>query len=66
MDPKIEDLQTRISYQEDSINELSKQSHQQQLELDSLKSELKQLRDLLYELKPSPLGEDTNELPPHY
>ena len=65
----IEDLQIRISFQEDSLQELNITVARQQTELDILRKELLRLQDRLLELESNQPGdgEETGvELPPHY
>ena len=64
----IEDLQVRISFQEDSLQELNITVARQQTELDILRKELQRLQERLRELErnqPGGEGQGT-ELPPHY
>jgi len=65
---EIEDLQVRISFQEDSLQELNITVARQQTELDILRKELRRLQERLLELErnqPGGEGQGT-ELPPHY
>jgi len=67
----IEELQVRISFQEDSLQELNITVARQQTELEILRKELQRLQERLLELEsnqPEPGLEDTPEaeIPPHY
>ena len=65
---EIEDLQVRISFQEDSLQELNITVARQQTELDILRKELRRLQERLLELERNQAdgeGQGT-ELPPHY
>ncbi|WP_456406342.1 SlyX family protein [Thiolapillus sp.] len=66
---EIEDLQIRISFQEDSLQELNLTVARQQNELAILRKELARLMDRLLELErnqPGESGDGGAELPPHY
>ncbi len=65
----IEDLQVRISFQEDSLQELNLTVARQQTELEILRGELLRLQERLLELERNqPGGSEAAglELPPHY
>lgn len=61
----IEDLQMRLTYQEDELKQLNQAVIRQQAELDALRRTLVTLNERLaaYE-RPSPTA--THEPPPHY
>ena len=66
---EIEDLQIRLSFQEDSLQELNITVARQQTELDILRKELLRLQDRLLELErnqPEEREEQVTEIPPHY
>lgn len=66
---EIEDLQIRLSFQEDSLQELNITVARQQTELDILRKELLRLQDRLLELESNQPGneeEPLTEIPPHY
>lgn len=64
----LEDLQIRLAHQELAIEALNEAVARQDLTLVQLREELAQVRALLRELRPSPLGEDPDREPPppHY
>lgn len=69
MDKQIEDLQTRIAFQEDMIASLSDRVAAQDLEIETLKKQLrhlnKKLTSLAYEMEDN--NDPTDEPPPpHY
>ena len=59
---RINELETRATFQEDTIEKLSKELSIQQKEIVLLKEELKSLKEA-YEKN---IIEDTTEKPPHY
>ena len=67
MDERLVDLETRLTFQEESIQVLSQSlGHQQQI-IDSLQREIDELRQRLQAMSPSPLEGDGEEPPPpHY
>lgn len=67
MDEEIVDLQSRLAFQEETLNQFMVTVSRQQNELAYLKSEIKQLKEHLRELESdrfSPPGEEPP--PPHY
>jgi len=67
MNQEIEDLQIRLTYQEESLQQFSITVMKQQNEIDSLKQELERLTQRVRELTPSDIDSPDNEpLPPHY
>lgn len=67
MNQEIEDLQIRLTYQEESLQQFSITVIKQQNEIDSLKQELERLTQRVRELTPSDIDNPDNEpLPPHY
>ncbi len=65
MEKRIEDLEVRFSFQEESIEALSNQQHAQQKEIDALQREVAQLKQLLQQNRGSG-NEIIDEPPPHY
>lgn len=67
MSDQIEDLQTRISYQEASIDELTRTVTEQQRRLAELTHMVEQLRQQVRDLSVSSPGQSQDhEPPPHY
>ena len=67
MNETIEDLQTRIAYQEDSIEQLNQTIIRQQAEIDLLKGEIQRLKGMIEDVADS-LADNTvpDAPPPHY
>ncbi len=65
MEKRIEDLEVRFSFQEESIEALNSQQHAQQKEIDALQREVAQLKQLLQQSSGSG-NEIIDEPPPHY
>jgi len=66
MNEMLEDLQTRISYQEAEIQSLNTAVTEQRQEIDVLQRQVEQMLGLLKELRPGlPVGGDEPP-PPHY
>ena len=68
MNDTIEDLQMRIAYQEDNIEQLNRIIVKQQSEIDLLKGEIQQLKGMIEEVAESLTDGTTSsiERPPHY
>ena len=67
MNQEIEDLQVRLSYQEDALQQFSITVIKQQNEIDIMKLELERLTQRVRELTPSDIDSQDNEpRPPHY
>jgi len=67
MNQEIEDLQIRLTYQEEGLQQFSTTVTNQQHEIDILKQELERLTQRIRELTPSDIDSPDNEpLPPHY
>ena len=67
MNQEIEDLQIRLTYQEDALQQFSITVIKQQNEIDIMKLELERLTQRVRELTPSDIDSQDNEpLPPHY
>ncbi len=60
------DLQTRLAFQEDTIEQLSSVVADQQQAIDGLRRELGQLRTLVLDLKRSLPEASRDDIPPHY
>ena len=67
MNQEIEDLQIRLSFQEESLQQFSITVIKLQNEIDILKDELERLTRRVRELTPSDIDSPDNEPPPpHY
>jgi len=67
MEKQIIELEERLMHQEHALEELSIASHRQQRDLDEIKNELKQIRQLLIQMAQSGVGDRADEPPPpHY
>jgi SlyX protein len=67
MENRLEELETRIAYQEAAIEELTSTTLAQQQTIEGLQAQLDYLKSLLKDLTPSavaPMSEETP--PPHY
>ena len=64
---RINDLETKIAYQEHTIQELNDVIYQQQLRIDKVEIMCKHLMDRIQTMSESSGGEQPgNERPPHY
>lgn len=68
MQDQLDDLQIRISHQELAIEALNETVARQDRLIATLRDELARVRQILDELRPSPLGADEahEPPPPHY
>ncbi|EGV52874.1 SlyX [Candidatus Endoriftia persephone str. Guaymas] len=67
MDEALIDLQTRVAFQEESIQALNRALLDQQQVINALQAELETVHQRLRALTPSPLESDAVEPPPpHY
>jgi SlyX protein len=67
MHNRLEDIETRIAYQEAAIEELTRTTLAQQQTIGELQGQIDYLKSLLKDLTPSavaPMSEET--APPHY
>lgn len=65
-DTRITDLEIKISYAEDLIDELNRTVYRQQQQIDLLLVEIKALRDLVRNAAPAEARSLRDEIPPHY
>ena len=69
-DDIVEDLQTRLAYQEDTLNKLNDLVVLQTRELADVKKQLalvyKKMSDMSYQLESQQAGGGDSEVPPHY
>lgn len=66
MEKKIEDLQTRLSFQEDTIEQMTKTLVEQQNEMYEIRQMMKHLQKQLAAIAPSGIDANNDEVPPHY
>ncbi len=66
MESRITDLEIKISYSEDMIDELNRTIFRQQQQIDLLINELRALRQQLMTSAPADQRSLRDELPPHY
>jgi SlyX protein len=67
IEKRLENIETKISYQEDQIEELNKTVYQQQQKLDRLEAICASLaRHIQTMTEPGNEGMPANEKPPHY
>lgn len=67
IDERVTELEERLMHQEVALEALSVASHRQQNQLDQIRDELKQIRQLLLQLSPGEVGHSADEPPPpHY
>ena len=67
MENRIIELETRVAFQEATIQELNEALLAQRASLERLESEVIRLAERLRALTPSPVGEEGGgEPPPHY
>jgi SlyX protein len=67
IEKRLENIETKISYQEDQIEELNRTVYQQQQKLDRLEAICASLaRHIQSMTEPGNEGMSANEKPPHY
>jgi SlyX protein len=68
MQEQLEDLQIRLTHQDLAIEALNQTVAKQDRRIAELGEELERVRQILAELRPSPLGADSAQEPPppHY
>jgi len=61
------DIETKIAFQEDTLQELNQLIYQHQRQLDQLEAGFKSLANRIKELSETiPVADPTDEKPPHY
>ena len=63
---RIDALEMRIAYQDETIEALNKTITEQWAQLDGLKREMTELRERLADAENRPVARPSSELPPHY
>lgn len=66
MDARITELEIKISYAEDMIDELNRVVFRQQQQIDLLLGQIKSLREQVQNAAPGEQHSLRDELPPHY
>ena len=66
MESRITELEIKISYTEDLVNDLNRLVYRQQQQIDLLINEIKALRDQIQVAAPAEQRSLRDELPPHY
>lgn len=66
VDSRLTDLEIKISYTEDLVDELNRTIYRQQLQIDRLIAEFQALRDQVQSAAPVEVRNLRDEIPPHY
>lgn len=66
MESRITELEIKISYTEDLLEELNRTVFRQQQQIDLLAKELRSLRDQVQSSQPQEFRSLRDEIPPHY
>jgi uncharacterized coiled-coil protein SlyX len=66
MEQQIEDLQTRLSFLEDSVDALTKTQVEMQNSMYEVQHMLQHVQEQLQQLAPSNIDAGTDQKPPHY
>lgn len=66
MESRITELEIKISYTEDLVEELNRTVFRQQQQIDLLAKELRNLRDQVQSSQPQEFRSLRDEIPPHY
>ena len=66
MESRITELEIKITYTEDLVDELNRIVFRQQQQIDLLINEIKSLRDQIQAITPAEQRSLRDELPPHY
>ncbi len=66
MNDDVTELQTRLAFHEDAINQLSATVARQQNEIDILKQAMQSQNQRIQALTPADARDDGDEIPPHY
>jgi SlyX protein len=67
MEERLIEMETKLAFQDNTIEELSDVVYKQQLQIDQLKKELTGVQEKLRVIEPSLAGAKEEEpLPPHY
>lgn len=66
MESRLTNLEIKVTYAEDMIDELNRTIYRQQQQIDFLISEIKGLRDQVQSALPNEPRSLRDEIPPHY
>jgi len=66
VESRITDLEIKISYTEDLVEELNRTVFRQQQQIDLLAKELRNLRDQVQNNQPQEFRSLRDDIPPHY
>lgn len=66
MESRLTDLEIKISFNEDQIEELNKVVYRQQQQIDFLTTQLRALREQINNSQPQEQLSLRDEIPPHY
>ncbi|WP_434516664.1 SlyX family protein [Dechloromonas sp. ARDL1] len=66
MESRITELEIKISYTEDLVEELNRTVFRQQQQIDLLAKELRNLRDQVQNNQPQEFRSLRDDIPPHY
>jgi SlyX protein len=66
MESRLTDLEIKISFNEDQIEELNKVVYRQQQQIDFLTTQLRALREQVNNSQPQEQRNLRDEIPPHY
>jgi SlyX protein len=67
MEQRLIDLESRVAFQDDALEQLNRVVHEQQLQIDHLRAELDTVKQQLRAVAPTLVaGRDEETPPPHY
>lgn len=66
MEQRVEQLETRVAFQDEALNRLSDIITDQRKELDQLHQEMAELKARFQEIRLSAVNPQEPEIPPHY
>ncbi|NWG86466.1 MAG: SlyX family protein [Hydrogenophilaceae bacterium] len=66
MESRLTELEIKLSYAEDLLDELNRTVFRQQEQIESLQRQIVQLQRQLQDMEPPERGDLREEIPPHY
>jgi SlyX protein len=66
MESRVADIEVKLSFNEELLEELNRTVYRQQQQIDNLQRDLKALREQLRTCMPAGLPGPLEEVPPHY